>query len=68
MTILRRIAHKLLAAAWNKDHLCRLIGLKPKPRLDVELASSASATESLAGVMVRLTGTNSQGTDQVQDD
>lgn len=25
------IANKQLAAAWNKDYLCRLIGLKPKP-------------------------------------
>ena len=25
------IANKRLAAAWNKDYLCRLIGLKPKP-------------------------------------
>ena len=31
MAILRRIAHNLLAAAWNKDCLCQLIGLKPKP-------------------------------------
>ena len=46
MAILKRIAHNLLrqdrslkvgiankrlAAAWNKDYLCRLIGLKPKP-------------------------------------
>ena len=46
MTILKRIAHNLLrqdrslnvgivnkqlAADWNKDYLCRLIGLKPKP-------------------------------------
>ena len=26
-----RIANKRLAAAWNKDYLCRLIGLQPKP-------------------------------------
>ena len=25
------IANKRLAAAWNKDCLCCLIGLKPKP-------------------------------------
>lgn len=25
------MAHKRLAAAWNQDCLCRLIGLKPKP-------------------------------------
>jgi len=25
------IANKRLAAAWNKDYLCQLIGLKPKP-------------------------------------
>ncbi len=25
------IANKRLAAAWNKDYLCRLIGLKSKP-------------------------------------
>ena len=25
------IAHKWPAAAWNKDYLCRLIGLEPKP-------------------------------------
>ena len=25
------IAHKRLAAAWDKDYLCRLLGLKPKP-------------------------------------
>lgn len=46
MAILKRIAHNLLrqdrtlkvgiankrlAAAWNKDYLCQLIGLKPKP-------------------------------------
>ncbi|MXZ43330.1 MAG: ISAs1 family transposase, partial [Caldilineaceae bacterium SB0666_bin_21] len=46
MAILKRIAHNLLrqdrslkvgiankrlAAAWNKDYLCRLIGLKTKP-------------------------------------
>ena len=46
MAILRRIAHNLLrqdrtlkvgiankrlAAAWNKDYLCQLIGLKPQP-------------------------------------
>ncbi len=45
MAILKRIAHNLLRqdrtlkvgivnkrlAAWNKDYLCQLIGLKPKP-------------------------------------
>lgn len=25
------IANKRLAAAWNQDYLCRLMGLKPKP-------------------------------------
>ena len=25
------IANKRPAAAWNKNYLCRLIGLKPKP-------------------------------------
>ena len=25
------IANKRLAAAWNKNYLCQLIGLKPKP-------------------------------------
>ena len=25
------IANKRLAAAWNKDYLCQLVGLKPKP-------------------------------------
>ena len=29
--ILKRIANKRLAAAWNKDYLCPLSGLKPKP-------------------------------------
>ena len=29
--ILKCIAHKRLAAAWNKDCLCQLIGLKSKP-------------------------------------
>ena len=24
-------AHKRLAAAWNKDYLCHLLGLMPKP-------------------------------------
>lgn len=28
---LRSIAHQRLAAAWNKDCLCRLIGLSPQP-------------------------------------
>ena len=25
------IANKRLAAAWNRDYLCQLVGLKPKP-------------------------------------
>ena len=25
------IANKWLAVGWNKDYLCQLIGLKPKP-------------------------------------
>ena len=28
------MAHKRLAAAWNKDYVCRLIGFKPKSQLD----------------------------------
>ena len=31
MAILKRIANKRLAAAWNRDYLCQLVGLKPKP-------------------------------------
>ena len=31
MAILKRIGHKRLPAAWNKDYLCRPIGLDPKP-------------------------------------